>query len=87
MRKSSWTQIKTPGITTSMVRHSLVVKRMVVTTMANQAMVSGEVTADNGATKENALEETNVLGGNPIPKIKKGARARSPSKGNGKGSG
>ena len=45
---------------------------MVVTTMANQAMDSGEVTADNGATKENALEETNVLGGNPIPKIKMG---------------
>ena len=46
--------------------------KMVVTTMASQAMVSGEVTADTGATKENALEETNVLGGNPIPKIKRG---------------
>ena len=28
--------------------------------------------SDNGATTENALEETNVLGGNPIPKIKTG---------------
>ena len=45
---------------------------MVVTTMANQAMDSGEVTADNGAMKENALEVTNVLGGNPIPKIRRG---------------
>ena len=50
----------------------MVVRKIVVTAMANQAMVSGEVTADNGATKENALEETNVLGGNPIPKIKRG---------------
>ena len=45
---------------------------MVVTTMANQAMDSGEVTADNGATKENALEVTNVRGGNPTPKIRRG---------------
>ena len=44
--------------------------RMVPTTMGSQAMVSSEVNADNGATKENAQEETNVLGGNPIPKIK-----------------
>ena len=44
---------------------------MVVTKMANQAMDSGEVTADNGATKENALEE-NVPGGNPITKVKSG---------------
>ena len=45
---------------------------MVVTKMANQAMDSGEMTADNGATKENAQEETNVPGGNPIPKRRKG---------------
>ena len=45
---------------------------MVPTTMGSQAMVSSEVIADNGATKENAQEETNVLGGNPIPKIKRG---------------
>ena len=46
---------------------------MVVTTMANQVMESGEVTADNGAMKENSQEVTNVPGGNPIPKIRKGA--------------
>ena len=45
---------------------------MVVTTMANQAMDSGEATADNGASKENAREVTNVLGSNPIPKIRRG---------------
>ena len=56
-----------------MAKPSLVERsRIVVTTMGSQAMVSREVTADNGATKEHALEETNVLGGNPIPKIKRG---------------
>ena len=55
-----------------MARHSLVVKRLVVTTMANQVMESGEATADNGAMKENALEVINVPGGNPIPKRRRG---------------
>ena len=82
MKRSFWTQIRTLGTTTSMVKPSLVERsRMVAPTMGSQAMVSSEAAADNGATKENALEETNTLGGNPIPNIKKGTRDGSPSKG------
>ena len=66
---------------------------MVPTTMGSQAMVSSEVIADNGATKENAQEEAHVPGGNPIPTIKRGpepealakamAKARATTKGKG----
>ena len=60
-----------------MARLTLVARKMVVTTIANQAMEPGEAIADNGATKENAREVTNVLGSNPIPKIRKGAELES----------
>ena len=45
--------------------------RMVPTTMGRQLMVLSEVTADNGAMKASAQEETNVLGEVPIPKMKR----------------
>ena len=56
-----------------MARLTLVARKMVVTTMASQAMEPGEATADSGATKENAQEVISVPGSIPIPKRRKGA--------------
>ena len=76
-----------------MARLTLVARKMVATTIASQAMVPGEATADSGATKENAQEIISVPGSIPIPQRRKGAELvaladkMEKGKGNSKGKG